>query len=45
MVEVMANMAESTLNRRKPTPTAMTTISTGSIKLVITRSAMVSSPS
>ena len=43
ILAVMANMAESTLSRRKPTPTAMTMISTGSIMLVMTRKAMLSS--
>jgi len=37
MLEVMANMAESTLMRRKATPAAMTMIITGSIMLVMTR--------
>ena len=43
MLAVMANMAERTLNSRKPTPTAMTTIMTGSIMFIMTLSALLSS--
>src|SRR5208282_1494668 len=43
ILEVIANMAESTLSRRNPTPTAMTMMSTGSIMLVMTRRAIASS--
>jgi hypothetical protein len=43
MLAVIENMVESTLNRRKPTRTAMTMIIAGSIKLVMTRKANVSS--
>jgi hypothetical protein len=43
MLEVIANMAERTLSSRKPTPRAMMMIMTGSIMLVRTRRAMLSS--
>src|SRR5947209_19618037 len=43
MFDVIANMAESTLTRRNPTPRAIIMIITGSIMLVSTRKAMASS--
>lgn len=42
-VLVMANIADKMLNNRKPTPTAMTMIMAGSIKLVMTRNCRLSS--
>src|SRR5581483_9092946 len=45
MLEVIENSADSTATRRKPTPSAMTQISTGSIMLIMTLSAMFNSPS
>ena len=37
MLDVIANIADKTLNSRPPTPMAMTMIMAGSIKFVITR--------
>ena len=39
MFDVIANMAESTLSRRKPTRIAMKMIMAGSIRFVTTRKA------
>src|SRR5438552_1523378 len=43
MFDVMANMADNTLNKRKPTPSAITMIMAGSIRFVVTRNAIVNS--
>ena len=43
MFAVIANIADRTLNNNMPTPTAIKMIIAGSIKLVMTRKAMVNS--
>ncbi len=40
MFEISLNIGSMTLNSRKPTPSAITMINTGSIKFIITRNAM-----
>ena len=45
MLEISLNIGSSTLINRKPTTTAITMISTGSIRLVMTRSEICNSPS